>query len=352
MKSSRYGVLILLLLMIGLPVTAFAEEKQETALCSGTYFLDLSVIEQEKQTTLPLKVTITSENGEVIKNKQVGIDGRDFEYDKKEKLLGLKKKELAEMGEIRFWSLDDGKTLAIDEFKVETLDNVESQITFYNFEKNVTKTIHAFKSGDEIHANKKYSHVKLQKYSNLTGDSKERPWKIEYRTLFTYIIFFLTICPVILVFGLIIFVYIQTQELNKIIHKKQTKKRLLWLLLPALFAFGGECLADPIDLQEVYLTQEKASELVEKNQLEEYLIERSGIQERYEGSKKTQFQVDTKEMTTRLKQPREQTVEVYRSRTLIIGDYENYIVHIIVLYSALSVLPLIYFVNKRFKATE
>jgi len=61
--------------------------------------------------------------------------------------------------------------------------------------------------------------------------------------------------------------------------------------------------------------------------------------------------VDTKDLTAKLNQPREQVVEVYHSRTLIIGDYENHIVLAIVIYSALIVLPLFYFLNKRFKTT-
>ncbi|MGM0165986.1 hypothetical protein IGI39_000940 [Enterococcus sp. AZ135] len=349
MKISRRILILLLLLLF--PTQAFAEEKAEDELCSGTYFPTVTITNQKKQTKLPLKVTITSKKGKINEKKQVGIDGRDFEYDKKENLLGLKKEALAEMAEVRFWSLEDGKALAIDTFEVKTLDNVESQITFYNFEKNVTKTVHAFKSGDEIHANKKYSHVSIQKYDNISGDTKERPWNIEYRTLFTYIIFMLTICPVILVLILIIFVYVQTKELNKIIYKKGIKKRFLWLLLPALFSFGGESQAKEFTLQDIHLTQEQATELEEAGQLEDYLIEKSGIQDQVKEIKTAAIQVDTKDLTAKLNQPREQVVEVYHSRTLIIGDYENHIVLAIVIYSALIVLPLFYFLNKRFKTT-
>lgn len=349
MKINRKILFILFLLVIFFPTRAVAAEESEKALCSGTYFPKLTIIEQNKQIKLPLKVTITSENGKLLEKKQVGIDGRDFEYDKKEKLLGLDKEKLAEMSEVRFWSLENGKDLGIDEVKVETLDNVESRITFYNFDKNVTKTIHAFKSNDEIHANKKYSHVSLQKYKNITGDPKERPWYVEYRTLFTYIIFLLTICPVILVIVLIVFVYLQTQELNKIVFKKGNKKRFLWLLLPILFSFGSEGLAVDFSLPTIHLTQEQASNLEEENQLEAYLIEKSGIKDQIKQQHDSAIQIDTKELAAKLNQPRKQSVEIYHSRTLIIGDYENYIVLAIVIYSALIVLPLFYFLNKRFK---
>ncbi|MBO0454759.1 hypothetical protein [Candidatus Enterococcus murrayae] len=349
MKTNRGVVFILFWLLLGFPVSSFAEEKSENALCSGTYFPNVTISSKQRQTTIPLKVTITSKHGKIVEQKQVGIDGRAFEYDKKANLKALSKEELAEMAEIHFWSLGDGRTLAIDEFKVETLDNVESRLTFYNFEKNVQKTVHAYKSGDEIHANKKYSQVQLQKYENLTGDSKERAWNIEYRTMFTYMILLLTICPTILVIVLIIFVYLQTQELNKIIHQKKSKRFFLLLLLPTAFSFGIEGSAQDYDLQEIYLTQEQATTLAEKNQLEAYLIEHSGIQEQLQDAT---VQIDLKELTTRLNQPREQFVETYHSRTLIVGDYENYIVHTIVFFSVLIVLPLFYFLNRRFKTNQ
>lgn len=348
MLSRRQAIFVSFMLLLLLPVQAFAEEEKETALYSGTYFPSLTISDSGEQTEIPLKVTITSKNGKINEQKQVGIDGRDFEYDKKTKLLELDKEQLAEMAEVRFWSLKDGHTLAIDEMKVETLDNVESRIIFYNFEKNVTKIVHAYKSGDEIHANKKYSNVRLQKYENLTGEVHERKWAIEYRTLFTYMIHLMILGSVLLVIVLVVFIYLQTQEINKIIFKKSSKKLLLLLLLPALFSFSTNALAKTYDLKEVFITQEHASQLADQNQLENYLIAESGIKDQLEKEKQT-VQLDTKELVLGLNQPRKQVVEDYRSRTLIIGDYENYIVFTIVLYCTIIALPLVYFLNKRIK---
>lgn len=348
MKSRKRAVFISLILLLLFPVQAFAEEEKETALYSGTYFPSLTITDSNEQTELPLKVTITSKNGKINEQKQVGIDGRDFEYDKKINLLGLDKEQLAEMAEVRFWSLKDGHTLAIDEMKVETLDNVESRIIFYNFETNETKIVRAYKSGDEIHANKKYSNVRLQKYKNITGDVQERKWAIEYRTLFTYMIHLMILGSVLLVIVLVVFIYLQTQEINKIIFRKNKKKLLLLLLLPSLFSFSTNALAKTYDLKEVFLTQEQASQLADQNQLEQYLIAESGIQDQLEG-KHQKVQLDMKELVSGMNQPRKQVVEDYRSRTLIIGDYENYIVFTIVLYCTIIALPLVYFLNKRIK---
>jgi len=346
MKNSRkFGIILLFLLLF--PTRAFAEAQKETALCSGTYFPIIKVTDHANEIEVPLKVTITSENGKTDRKKQVGIDGRDFEYDKKISLNGLDKEKLAEMGEIHFWSLEDGEALTIDEFKLETLDNIESLITFYNFEKNVQKSVHAFKSGDEIHNNKKYSSVRLQEYRNITGDAKERPWNIEHRTMLTYMIFMLLVFPVILVIALIIFVYLQTEQLDKIVRKKKNNHRILWLLLPALFTFGSESLATDFDIHEVYLTQEKVSELVKNNQLEDYLIEKSDIQNLMNLDKDSIVHIDTEQLASQVNQPREQVVRMYQSRSLKVGDYENYIVQTIILYVALIVIPLFYFLNKR-----
>lgn len=349
MKNSSWLVCILWFLL-AVPNRAFATEQDETALGSGTYFPTITITDRGQQIELPLKVTITSESSRMLPKKQVGIDGRNFEYDKQVNLKGLDEQQLAKMGEIHFWSLTDGKTLAVDEIKVETLDNVESRIIFYNFEKNVTKTVHAFKSGDEIHGNKKYSHVKLQKYENLKGDGKERPWSIEYRTMLTYIILFLTISPVFLVIALIIFVYLQTEQLDKIARKKKIKERFLWLLLPALFTFGIEASANDYDLQEVRLTQEKAAALAEEGGLEEFLVEKSGIQ--HQITHTATIKMDIKQMTDRLNQPREQMVRVYQSRSLKVGDHENTIIPVIALYSVVIVLPLTYFFNQRLKNAQ
>lgn len=350
MRNSGRGMVIVLLFVLSLfPMKVFAEEESEQALYSGTYFPNLTVKEQNKERKIPLKVTISSKNGTVDTEKQVGIDGRDFEYDKKENLLGLDKERLAEMAELRLWSLEDGKALAIDECKLETIDYVESQITFYNFEKNVSKTVHVFRSGGEIYASKRYTKVEIQKYNNITGNSKEREWNIEYRSLFTYMIMLLSVCPAILVIVLIVFIYLQTQELNKIIFKKGKKKHLLWLILPALFAFGGESMANEYNLQEIFLTQEQAARLNEEDLLESYLIEKSGIQEQIKEQKDASVWVDTTELAKGLEQPRKRSVKVYQSRTLIVGDYENYLVYTIILFCAMIVLPLFYFLNKRIK---
>lgn len=347
MKISRwFGISLLFLLLI--PTTVFAEEQAESALFSGTYFPTITVKDQSQQLELPLKVTITSADGRVDRKMQVGIDGRNFEYDKKINLKGLDKQKLAEMAEIHFWSSENGETLAVDEVKVDTLDAVESKIVFYNFAKNVQKTVHAYKSGDEIHGNKKYSQVQLQKYNNIKGDGQERPWRIEHRTMLTYIIFIMTVCPVILVIALIIFVYLQTEQLDKIVRKKKHKKRVMWLLLPALLGFGMESSAADIKLNEVYLTQEKASELAEKNQLASYLIDESGIRNQITLTNDTEVKVDTDQLAKRLKQPRKQTVRFYQSKSLKVGDYENYIVITIAIYAALIALPLFYFLNRRF----
>jgi hypothetical protein len=348
----RKWVWYMLLLLALVPVNAFAEEEGETALCSGTYFPILTYTKQKKQVEVPLKVTLISENGQTDEKKQVGIDGRDFEYEKKVNLRGLDKEKLAEMAEVRFWSLEDGKTLAIDEFKIETLDNVESQITFYNFEKNVKKSVRAYKSGDEIHGNKKYSQVKLQKYKNIKGDVKERPWSIEHRTMLTYIIFFLTVSPVILVIALIIFVYIQTEQLDKIARKKKIKRQLLWLLFPALFSFSGEASAIDVELHAITLIQEKAEVLAKEEALDNYLIEKSGIKKQLSSKEAATAKVDSKELTDQLNQPREQVVQVYYSRSLKVGDYENHIVPAIVLYSAVIALPFIYFFNRWIKTNQ
>lgn len=350
MKVKRSLLLVLFLLFI--PTKSFAAENLEDALVSGTFFPKLVVETQDQKREFPLKVTITSENTKINKKKQVGIDGRNFEYDKKENILGKKKERLAEMAEIRFWSLADGKKLSVDAVKVETLDNVESRITFYNYEKNVSTVVHAFKSNAEIHANKKYSGVNLQKYNNLSGEGNERKWAIEYRTQFTYMIILLSLCPAILVIVLIVFIYIQTQEMGKIIFKKKNKKFMLLLVLPTLFGFGSESIANTIELKEIQLTQAEASRLAEQNQLEDYLIEQSGIKNQLDEETEATVQINTKQITANLNQPRTQYVEVYKSRTLIIGDYETYIIQVIVFYCLLTVLPLIYFWNKRFKSNE
>ncbi|MGL9727693.1 hypothetical protein [Enterococcus sp. DIV0756] len=346
-NSGKATMLLFLLVFLLFPVQALAEEESNTALYSGTYFPNLTVNDQSKKRILPLKVTILSKNGEINKEKQVGIDGRDFEYPKKENLLGLKKEKLIELAELRIWSLEDGKPLKIDECKIETKDYVESQITFYNFEKNISKTIRAYKSGDEIYASKKYTNVEIQKYHNISGGPKERDWNIEYRSLFTYMILLLSVCPVILVIVLIVFIYLQTTELNKIIVKKVKKKHLLWLILPTLFTFGGEARANEYNLQEVFLTQEQATQLKEENQLEAYLIEKSGIQDQIE--EKSSVEIDTTELVAGLELPRKRSVKVYHSRTLIVGDYENYTAYAAILFCAMIVLPLIYFLNKRIK---
>lgn len=349
MRLSRMILFVLILLF--LPTKAFAADNSEEALGSGTYFPKLTIKTTDQKIERPLKVTITSENTKIDSEKQVGIDGRDFEYHKKENLLGLKKERLAEMAELRFWSLDDGRRLKIDEVEVETLDNVESRIIFYNFEKNISTSVHAFKSNVEIDANKKYSGVNLQKYNNLTGDGNERKWAIEYRTQFTYMIILLSLCPAILVIVLIVCIYIQTQEIRKIVFQKK-KSHFLWLLLPALFAFGSESLANDLRLQEITLTQEEASTLAKQDQLEEYLIEQSEIKNQLGKDDKATIRVDTKEITANLNQPRKQYLDSFESRTLIIGDFETYIVQVIVFYCVIVFLPLFYFLNKRFNMNE